>query len=78
MKIYSRIEQRYDIKVLATEKYKPCEIYRRICYVYRKACFRKNVYNCVKYGFIITSLSRTERKHIDSPVKKSFQMQQFV
>ena len=36
---YSRFEQRSIIKFLVTEKGKPCEIYWRICDVYRKACF---------------------------------------
>ena len=45
-------------KVLQTGKCKPCEIYRRICNVYGKACLnQKNVYKLVKYGFATTSLS---------------------
>ena len=35
----SRFEQRYVIKFSVSEKYKPCEIYRRISDVYREACF---------------------------------------
>ena len=36
---YSRVEQRIGIKVLIYEKYKPCEIYRRMSDVYGEAYF---------------------------------------
>ena len=32
---------RLVIKSLVAEKYKPCEIYRRMCDVYGKACFNQ-------------------------------------
>ena len=42
---YSRLEQQSVIKSLVVEKYKLCEIYRRICDVYSETCFnKKNVY----------------------------------
>ena len=34
-----RLKQKSVIKSLMVEKYKPCELYRRMCDVYRKACF---------------------------------------
>ena len=39
-----QIEQRSVIKYSLAEKYKACEIYRRMCDVYGEACFNlKNV-----------------------------------
>ena len=35
----SRLEQRSAITFFGTEKYKPCEIYRRTCDMYGKSCF---------------------------------------
>ena len=35
----TRLEQSSLIKFLVAEKFKPCEIYRRMCDVYRETCF---------------------------------------
>ena len=35
---YSRLEQRFGIKNMVAEKYKPYEIYKRMRYVYGEAC----------------------------------------
>ena len=40
----SLFEQRSLIKFLVANKCKPCEIYRRICDGYGKACFRKKIF----------------------------------
>ena len=39
----SKLEQKSLIKLLVTEKWKPCEIYRRIGDVYGETCFRLNM-----------------------------------
>ena len=53
--VCSRLEQRCVIKLLVAEKCKSCEIYRRICAVYGKACFsKKNVFKWAKYVFAMT------------------------
>ena len=36
-----RLEQRSVIKFWVAKKYKPCEIYRKMCDVYREACFNQ-------------------------------------
>ena len=44
----SKFQQRSIMKFLVADKYKPCEIYRRMYYVYGEACFSKiNVYKVV-------------------------------
>ena len=54
----SRLEQKSVIKPLLAEKYKPSEVYKRICNVYRKACLsKKNVYKWAKHGFATISQS---------------------
>ena len=40
---YSRLEQRSIIKFFLEEKCKPCEMYRRMCDVYGKACFNSRI-----------------------------------
>ena len=45
----SRFEQRSVVKFLMAEKFKPSEIYRRKCDVYKELCFnekkkKKNLY----------------------------------
>ena len=41
----SRLEQRSVMKFLVPEKYKPCEIYRRMCDVYGKLFLgKKNMF----------------------------------
>ena len=46
----SRLEQRSIIKFLVVERYKPYEIYRRMCDVYGEACFdeKKKPYKWAK------------------------------
>ena len=47
---------------MTTEKWKPYEIYRRMCDVYREAYFsRKDVYKWDNYGLVTTN--RTEVFH---------------
>ncbi len=51
----SRLEQKYVIKFLLTEKYKPCEIYIRINYIYdvykkKKSFNKKFVKNGLNIG----------------------------
>ena len=41
---YSKLEQRSVKIFLLAEKYKPCEIYLRICDVYREACFSQKMF----------------------------------
>ena len=55
-------EQRSVIKFLVGKKCKPCEIYKRICDVYREMCFsktnkqkkktkkKKHTHNCLQMG----------------------------
>ena len=65
------LEHRSVIKFLQAEKYKPCEIYIRMCNVYRKAFFSKvNIHKYTKYDFATSS-----RGQNDSLVKKKFQAQ---
>ena len=40
----SRYEQRSVIKFLLAEKGKPCEIYRKMCYVYEEVCFSQKMF----------------------------------
>ena len=40
----SRFEQRSVKKFLVAEKCNPCEIYRRMCDVYREACFSQKMF----------------------------------
>ena len=57
-----QIEQRSVIKYLLAEKYKLCEIYRKMCGVYGEACFsQRNVSKLAKHGFATTN--RTEVCH---------------
>ena len=74
----SRLEQRYVIKSLVAENCKPYEIYRRICDVSRQACFIQK--HCLQMGKTwlyhykpVSKRQSMEWKHIDSPVKKTFQ-----
>ena len=56
-----RLEQKSVIKSLLAEKWKPCEIYQKICDEYWEACFsQKNLYKLAKDKFGITSLSRKD------------------
>ena len=62
----SKLEQRFVIKFLVAEKYKPCEIYKRMCDVNGEVCFS----HCEP------ELKRlVHRVETDSPVKKKFQAQ---
>ena len=55
-KEFSWLEQRSVMKVLLAEKCKPCEIYRKMCDVYKEACFgEKIVFEWVEKGFASTS-----------------------
>ena len=57
-----QIEQRSVIKYLLAEKYKPCEIYRRMCDVYGEASFsQRNFSKLAKHGLATTN--RTEVCH---------------
>ena len=49
---------------MVTKEYKPCAIYRRICNVYREACFSQKIF--MKWN------------NTDSPVKKMFWAQWLV
>ena len=40
----SGLEQKSVIKFLEDDKCKPCEIYRRICNVFREACFSQRMF----------------------------------
>ena len=42
--VYSSFEQRSIIKFSVAEKSKPCEIYRRMCDVYREECFSQKMF----------------------------------
>ena len=54
-----RLKQRSVIKCLVVEKYKPCDINRRVSGVYEEAYFsKKRFINELKYGFASTSLSK--------------------
>ena len=75
---WSLLEQRSVIKYLVAEMCKPCEIYRKMCVMYREACFskKKNLYKWVKHGFVTADLP--EWKNTDFPVKKKFLEQRSV
>ena len=80
---YSRLELGSVIKSLIVDKCKTCEIYRRMCEMYREACFSQNiVHKWAKNGFATTSQSRKDHslkwKHTDSLVRKKFRAQQSV
>ena len=52
------LKQKSIFKFLIAEKYKPCEIYRRVDDVCREACFsQKTLYKWAKHRFVTTSLS---------------------
>ena len=72
----TRFELRFLIKFLVAEKCNPCENYRRMCDVYREACFSQN---CLQMSLIWVCYNKPESKwksikwkHTDSPVKKKF------
>ena len=44
---FPRLEQRSVIKVLVAEEWKPWEIYRRMCDVFREACFSQKMFTTV-------------------------------
>ena len=68
----SRLEQKSVIKFLMAEKYKPCEIYRRMCNVCSEACFSpKNIHKKSKHRFAIMSLSQKETHKLCSTEKFS-------
>ena len=49
-----RLEQRSVIKFLVTEKCKQCEIYKRMCDVYGKACFSLKMFtNGLNIGLLL-------------------------
>ena len=52
--------------ILWAEKYKLCEIYKRMCDVYREALLIKHVYK----WFAIMKRQSTEWKHTDLAIKK--------
>ena len=65
-----KLEQESVIIFFITEKYKPCENFKRMCDVYGESCFcKQNVYKCVKGGF---ATKIPEWKHTDSEAKKQF------
>ena len=48
---FSRLKQRSVIKSFVAENYKPREIYRSMCYLYRETCFgQKIVTNWLNMG----------------------------
>ena len=48
------IKQRSVIKFLVAERYKPCEIYRRMCDAYREACFSQKMFTSgLNIGFLL-------------------------
>ena len=54
-------KQRSIIKFLMAEKCKQHRIYRRMCDVYREACFsQKTLYKWAKDGFTMTTLSQKD------------------
>ena len=60
-----KFEQRSVIKLLASKKYKPYKIYKRMYDVYRKVYFsQKNIYNQAKHGFASTSLNEKKKKSV--------------
>ena len=68
---HSRLEQRSVIKVLIAEKCKPCEIYSRLCDIYREAYFsQKNVPMSLPLWSELKCQSM-KWKYKDSPVKKT-------
>ena len=69
--VSSRFEQRSIINFFNAEKFKQCEIYRRMCDVYEEVCFSpRNVYKWTKCELKWQSI---EWKHPDSLVKKKIQ-----
>ena len=40
----TRLEQRSVIKVLVVDKNKLCEVYRRMCDLYKEACFSQSIF----------------------------------
>ena len=74
----SGLEQRSVIKFLVVEKYKPCEVYRRMRDVCKKQALVKILFT---NGLATTRLSRRqyiELEHADSSVKKRFQVERSV
>ena len=71
----TRLEQKSIIKFLVAEMSKQFENYRRICDVFRTACFsQKTLYKWAKGGFAMTNMSQKDsplRRNIDSLVKKT-------
>ena len=60
--VYTRLEQSSVSKYLLVEKCKQCENYRKICYVYREACFSpKSVDKWYKHGFATINLNQKDR-----------------
>ena len=43
----SSLEQKFIINFLVAKKWKPCEIYRRMCDVYGEAILVKNIYKII-------------------------------
>ena len=79
----SRLEQTSDVTFLQAEKWKPWKIYGRMCDVYRERYFDKKYkkfMNTLDMGLLLPESKRQliEWKHIDSLVKKKFQVQQSV
>ena len=69
----SWLEQSSVIKILVDDKYKQCEIYRRMCDAHANACLnKKNVHKRACYNVLEWKRHSSEWKHTDSPQRKSF------
>ena len=64
-----RLEQRSVIRFLMAEKYKPCEIYRKMCNMYGEDfLLKKSIYWWAKHGFALQLYD----------IKYSYQIQKFA
>ena len=71
---FFKLEQRSVIKFSVPEKWKPCEIYRRMCVPYREVCFSQKLFpDVINLGLPQQAWGKNqsmERKHTDTPLKK--------
>ena len=66
-------------QILVVKKYKPYEIYWRICDANGKACFSQKVNKLAKYWFATTSFNlKSHREETYSLIKKKFQAQRSI
>ena len=75
------LEQRSDIKSLVAEKCKLCEIYWRICDVFRETYFSQKMFANRLNMFTTSSLNGKDipwRENTDPKVKKKSQVQQSI